>query len=86
MNNNERVTSDANGLGRLQPPPVFQAFQQPCTISVSDFCQMSGLKKTTAYKLIRTNKIASTLVGRRRLISLESAKALIVPNLDANES
>lgn len=50
------------------------------TISVADFCHMSGLKKTTTFKLIRTNQLASTKVGSRRLISLESAQALIDPS------
>lgn len=50
------------------------------TISVADFCQMSGLGKTTAHKLIKSGKLQSTRVGRRRLICRKDAEALIVPH------
>ena len=51
-------------------------------MSVASFCQINGLGKTTAYKLIRTKTLKSTKVGNRRLISLKSARALIIPDLD----
>ena len=52
------------------------------TISVKDFVAMSGMCKTTAHKLINTGKLQSTKVGGRRLISLGSAQALLLPPIE----
>lgn len=51
------------------------------TISVKEFCQLSGMGKTKANQLIRDGRLTVTRVGRRTLISYESALALIAPDL-----
>ena len=55
--------------------------QQRLTISVKEFCQLSGMGKTKANQLIRDGKLTVTRVGRRTLISVDSALALIAPGL-----
>jgi excisionase family DNA binding protein len=49
------------------------------TISVKEFCQLSGMGKTKANELIRNGQLYATRVGRRTLISYQSALALIAP-------
>lgn len=51
------------------------------TISVKDLVAMSGLSKTTIFKLIAEHRLQTTKVGRRRLISLASAQALLRPDM-----
>ncbi len=50
---------------------------KPLTIGVSAFCCALDIGRTTAFKLIRERQIASILVGRKRLITLESVDAFI---------
>lgn len=56
-------------------------YGQRLTISVKEFCQLSGMGKTKANQLIRDGKLTVTRVGRRTLISFDSALALIAPGL-----
>jgi len=51
------------------------------TISMKEFCQLSGMGKSKAYLLIAEGKLAVARVGRRTLISYESAIALVAPGL-----
>lgn len=53
----------------------------PITISVSQFCLLYGLGKTTTHKLINEGKLEVAKVGRRTLITLESAEALIASSI-----
>ena len=48
-------------------------------MSVAEFCRVASLGKTTAFGLIRDEKIASTRVGGRRIINVESAMELLAP-------
>jgi len=47
------------------------------TLSVNSFCRCVGIKKTTAYKLIREKKVDACKIGSRTLITVESIRALI---------
>lgn len=47
------------------------------TITVRDMQRMTGLGRTSIYKLIRKNEIDTVRIGRRRLIIEESLDALI---------
>ena len=49
-------------------------------MSIREFCLLSGVCKTTTYKLINTRQLKSTKVLRRRLISRKSAQSLINPS------
>lgn len=52
---------------------------KPIAISVAEFCRISSLGKTTAFALIRDEKLATTRVRGRTLILFDSAMALITP-------
>ena len=47
------------------------------TASVNDICRMSGLSRGTIYKLINEKKIASTKVGGRRLVIVDSYRKMV---------
>lgn len=47
---------------------------QPLLISVNEFATMVGIGRTKVYELIGQNAIHTKMIGRRRLISLESAQ------------
>ncbi len=50
---------------------------QPITVSVSDAVKLSGLSSATLYRLIGRQRLATVLVGRRRLILVSSLSKLI---------
>lgn len=52
---------------------------KPIAISVAEFCRISSLGKTTAFALIRDQKLATKRVRGRTLILFDSAMALIGP-------
>jgi excisionase family DNA binding protein len=47
------------------------------TATNQEACAMSGLGRTTLYSLIGQNKIDTVTVGRRRLVKVDSLKALL---------
>ena len=50
--------------------------------TVDETCQLLGLGRTTIYQLLAEGKIEAIRVGRRRLILVRSALALIEPSAD----
>jgi excisionase family DNA binding protein len=44
---------------------------------INEFCSAFGLGRTKVYELIGSGKLRTVLVGGRRLIPAEAAKALI---------
>ncbi|MFZ5696166.1 MAG: helix-turn-helix domain-containing protein [Pseudomonadota bacterium] len=47
------------------------------TATIKEACEMSGLGKTTLYAMIAQGKLEATTVGRRRLVKVESLRALV---------
>jgi excisionase family DNA binding protein len=52
--------------------------QERLTCSIAEACSATGLGKTKLYELIGQRAIASTTVGRRRLIQVESLRAFLL--------
>lgn len=48
----------------------------PLALTVNDFCEAFGLKRTKTYELIAQGRLETLKVGRRRLITYRSAEAL----------
>jgi excisionase family DNA binding protein len=46
-------------------------------LRVNEFCQLYGLSRATAYKLMAAGKLRTVLVGGRRLVPVDAAEALI---------
>jgi excisionase family DNA binding protein len=44
---------------------------------INEFCDAHGLGRTKTYELIASGKLKTVVVGGRRLIPAEAAKALI---------
>jgi len=49
----------------------------PEFISIADFCRISGVKRTTAYRLIREGLLERAKIGRRSLIPRRSVDELL---------
>jgi excisionase family DNA binding protein len=46
-------------------------------LRINDFCRRYGIGRTTTYQLIRSGKLKSIQIGRRRLIPFDAAEALL---------
>ena len=64
------------------PPPGPKSI----TISIATLCQALGIGRSTAFKMVRERQVSSLLLGRKRLITVESVEALIASRqVDAQE-
>ena len=52
-------------------------FAQRLTCTVSEACEVTGLGRTKIYELIGHGRVATTTIGRRRLIIVQSLLALV---------
>jgi hypothetical protein len=55
------------------------ASAKPVAVSVNATCDMGGWGRTRCYELIREGKLKSVVVGRKRLVLVESIEALLTP-------
>ncbi len=49
-------------------------------VSVTEFCRLTSIGRSTAFQLIRTGAVVSAKLGRRRVVTVASIKALIGRN------
>jgi excisionase family DNA binding protein len=54
-------------------------FRERISCSITEACQATGLGRTKLYMLIDAGAVTSTMVGRRRLILMDSLLALLDP-------
>jgi len=52
-------------------------FAQRLSCTVAEACAATGLGRTKLYELIGAGSVATTLIGRRRLVSVKSLSQLI---------
>ena len=50
---------------------------EPLAYSIDDACRVSSIGKTRLYQLMNEGRLASTLVGKRRLIPADALRRLI---------
>jgi excisionase family DNA binding protein len=50
---------------------------EPLSVTIPTALRLSGIGRTKLYSLIAEGKLASSTVGRRRLVSYASLKALL---------
>lgn len=55
----------------------------PITVSVDEFQRLSGLGPTKTWALIKDGKLESVKIGRRRLITYESAQRLLAAHAES---
>lgn len=47
------------------------------TATVSEFCQISGIGRSLVYEMLADGRLDSILIGKRRLIVLDSYRRLV---------
>jgi len=55
-------------------------FAQKLTCTINEACEATGLGRTKLYELIGGGRLATTTVGRRRLVMVRSLLSLLEPN------
>jgi len=55
-------------------------FAQRLTCTIAEACAATGLGRTKLYELIGAGDIATTTIGRRRLVLVRSLQCLLDPN------
>ena len=71
-----QITTSAREAGRSQTVP----FAQKLTCTINEACEMTGLGRTKLYELIGDGHLATTTVGRRRLVVVRSLLSLLESN------
>ena len=71
-----QATSSAPEAVRSQTVP----FVQKLTCTINEACEMTGLGRTKLYELIGDGHLATTTVGRRRLVVVRSLLSLLESN------
>ena len=71
-----QITSSAREAVRSQAVP----FAQKLTCTINEACEMTGLGRTKLYELIGDGHLATTTVGRRRLVVVRSLLSLLESN------
>jgi excisionase family DNA binding protein len=61
----------------LPGEPKSIPFTQRLTCTINEACEATGLGRTKLYELIGTGHLATTTVGRRRLVLMNSLLALL---------
>lgn len=70
-NNVHRLNKSAPQPKKPRPIP-----ENAVSVRIPQMCEMLGIGPTKAAELIRTNAVKSVLMGKTRLISVESIRAL----------
>ena len=55
-------------------------FAQRFSCTINEACEVTGLGRTKLYELIGAGHLATTTVGRRRLVVVRSLLSLLEPN------
>jgi excisionase family DNA binding protein len=71
-----QITSSAPKAARSETVP----FVQKLTCTINEACEMTGLGRTKLYELIGDGRLATTTVGRRRLVVVRSLLSLLESN------
>ena len=67
----------------LSPPvrspagPTTIPFSQRLTCTIAEACEVTGLGRTKLYELIGAGRLATTTIGRRRLVLVRSLQTLL---------
>ncbi len=57
--------------------PVASLGRKPLAVTMDDFCALVGVRRTSGFRLLKEGAVEGLLIGRRRLITMESIEALI---------
>ena len=85
MRRKRRENDEVKGLqiapsaSEAMGPQTFP-FAQKLTCTINEACEMTGLGRTKLYELIGDGHLATTTVGRRRLVVVRSLLSLLESN------
>ena len=68
---------DAVAMPPGNDPADSQSTSKPIAISVEEFCRLSSLGRTSAFKLLRDGLLERRRVGGRTLVLMRSVEALL---------
>jgi excisionase family DNA binding protein len=74
-NRREKISEQQSQVSLSGPKaaePSTMPFAQRLTCTIDDVCEVTGLGRTKLYELIEAGRIATTTIGRRRLIVVRS--------------
>jgi excisionase family DNA binding protein len=71
-----QLTPSASEAGEPKTIPFVQRF----TCTINEACEVTGLGRTKLYELIGDGHLATTTVGRRRLVVVRSLLSLLESN------
>jgi excisionase family DNA binding protein len=77
-NDVEELRLGRSAAEAVRPHAVPFALKLTCTIN--EACEVTGLGRTTLYELIGAGRLATTTVGRRRLVVVRSLLSLLETN------
>lgn len=83
-NRREKTGGQPSQVGLSVPKaaePSTMPFAQRITCTIDDACEVTGLGRTKLYELIAARRIATTTIGRRRLVVVRSLLTLLDTNL-----
>lgn len=72
----ERLRLERRAWPEKPPDPTL------ITVTLPEFVRVSGLSKSTAYRLVKAKQLQSVQIGGRRLIVMASYVALVNRQLD----
>jgi len=77
LENNEVEESQFTPSDAEVAGPKTIPFAQRLTCTISEACEVTGLGRTKLYELIGNGHLATTTVGRRRLVVVRSLLSLL---------
>ena len=85
MRRKRRENDEVKGLQITPSPseamgPQTVPFAKRLTCTINEACEMTGLGRTKLYELIGDGHLATTTVGRRRLVVVRSLLSLLESN------
>lgn len=55
-------------------------YQKPIAVPVNEACRIGGFGRTLCYELIAQGKLKAVVIGRRRLVLIDSIESLLRPD------
>jgi excisionase family DNA binding protein len=79
-NQREKNGLDDNSLSSSNPGERTIPFYQRLSCTIDEACEATSLGRTKLYELIGAGQLATTTVGRRRLVIVRGLRSLLEAN------
>ena len=71
------MSVDSAGISRDAPDSA-----KPLAVTVKSACKLVGVGNTTMWALIKTGRVKTVSIGRRRLVIYSSLESLLTPEVE----